>query len=185
MTQTIEQEVLALVSAHRHQHAYSAPAAATSKSYDVTNNNREIDVDQANRHLELCGIGPQDPVILSAYGIGNRYVPDRPAGAKNFDWQLVAKEASEGSRRYDLVEAHLKNPDGRTPSFGFISCPGGTRVKCLPGRDDFQEIAEGRVVFVEIDKGLTREEQIGAPNKAGLPTPTFQFDTGGKSIWSY
>ena len=138
MTQTIEQEALALISAHRHQHASSAPAtAAVPKSDDATNNNRKIDVDQANRHLELCGIGPQDPVILCAYGIGNRYVPDRPAGAKNYVWQLVTNEASEGSRRYDLVEVLLKNPDGRTPSFGFISCLGGTRVKCLPGRDDF------------------------------------------------
>ncbi|GEM_PF-2605256 len=185
MTQTIEEEALALISAHRHQHASSPAAAALPQSDDATNNNRKIDVDQANRHLELCGIGPQDPVILCAYGIGNRYVPDRPAGAKNYDWHQVEKEASEGSRRFDRIEAHLKNPDGSTPSFGFISCPGGTRVKCVPGRDDFQEITEGRVVFVEVDKGLTREEQIGAANKAGLPTPTFQFDTGGKSIWSY
>ena len=186
MTQTIEQEALALISAHRHQLASSAPAvAALPQSDDATTNNRKIDVDQANRHLQLCEIGPQDPVILCAYGGKNRYVPDRPAGAKNYDWQLVANEASEGNRRYDLVEAHLKNPDGRTPNLGFISCPGGTRTQCIQGRDSYQEITEGRVVFVEIDKGLTREEQIGAPNKAGLPTPTFQFDTGGKSIWSY
>ena len=147
--------------------------------------NLRIDVTQAERHLQLCGIGPHDAVILCAYGDTNRYEPVRPAGAKNYVWQQVEKAASEGSRRYDLVEAHLNNPDGSTPSFGFISCPGGTRVKCLPGRDEFQEITEGRVVFVEIDKGLTREEQIAAAHKAGLPTPTFQFDTGGKSIWSY
>ena len=167
------------------KHRIDVEATVVASEPGDANKNRKINVDQANRHLELCGIAPQDALILCAYGKTNRYVPDRPSGAKNYDWQLVAKEASEGSRRYDLVEAHLKNPDGRTPSFGFISCPGGTRVKCLPGRDDFQEIAEGRVVFVEIDKGLTREEQIGAPNKAGLPTPTFQLDTGGKSIWSY
>lgn len=152
---------------------------------EASTNSRKIDTDQAERHLSLCGIGPQDAVILCAYGKTNRYEPERPAGAKNYDWQQVKKEASESSHRFDRIEAHLKNPDGRTPSLGFISCPGGTRVKCLPGRDDIQEITEGRVVFVEIDKGLTRKEQIGAASKAGLPIPTFQFDTGGKSIWSY
>lgn len=159
--------------------------AVSSDEKEAATKIRKIDTDQAERHLRLCGIGPRDAVILCAYGETNRYVPERPAGVKNYDWQQVEKEASEGCRRYDRVEAHLKNPDGRTPSFGFISCPGGTRVKCQPGRDDFQEITEGRVVFAEVDKGLTREEQIGAALKAGLPTPTFQFDTGGKSIWSY
>lgn len=184
MTQTIAEEVLALVSAHRKK-SVSLSAVASRPSDEALTKHRKVDTDQAERHLRLCGIGPQDAVILCAYGETNRYVPERPAGVKNYDWQQVEKEAREGSRRYDRVEVHLKNPDGRTPNFGFISCPGGTRVKCLPGRDDFQEITEGRVVFVEIDKGLTREEQIGAARKAGLPTPTFQFDTGGKSIWSY
>ena len=79
------------------------------------------------------------------------------------------------------VEANLTDD---TPNLGFISCPGGTRVKCKPGRDDIQEITEGQVLFFEVDSGLTREEQIEAPTKAGLP-PALPARTGGKSVWSY
>lgn len=146
---------------------------------------RYVDYPQADKMLRLCGIGANDPVILCAYGQTNRYVPDRPAVDKNYDWSEVTAQALREGRRYDLVESHLKNPDGLSPSLGFISCPGGARVLCKSGRDLYQEITKGRVVFVEVDKGLTREQQIGAPHAAGLPTPTFQLDTGGKSIWSY
>ena len=85
-------------------------------------------------------------------------------------------------RQWGKVEANLTDD---TPNLGFISCPGGTRVKCKQGRDDIQEITEGRVLFFEVDKGLTKEEQIAAPATAGLPEATFQLDTGGKSVWSY
>ena len=56
-------------------------------------------------------------------------------------------------RQWEKVEANLTDD---TPNLGFISCPGGTRVKCKPGRDDIQEITEGQVLFFEVDKGLTQ-----------------------------
>ena len=85
-------------------------------------------------------------------------------------------------RQWEKVEANLT---ADTPNLGFISCPGGTRVKCKPGRDDIQEITEGQVLFFEVDKGLTKEEQIAAPATSGLPPPSFQLDTGRRSVWSY
>ena len=78
---------------------------------EASTKSRKIDTDQAERHLSLCGIGPQDAVILCAYGKTNRYEPERPAGAKNYDWQQVKKEASESSQRFDRIEAHRKNPE--------------------------------------------------------------------------
>jgi len=49
-------------------------------------------------------------------------------------------------------------------------------VRCKPDHDDIQEITEGQVLFFEVDAGMTKEEQISAPAKAGLPKPTFQLD---------
>jgi len=37
----------------------------------------EIDVEMAEAHLAAVGIGPDDPVILCAYGSTNKFVPDR------------------------------------------------------------------------------------------------------------
>ena len=91
------------------KHFIDVEATVVAPEPDDANKNRKINVDQANRHLELCGIGPHDAVILCAYGGTNRYVPDRRSYNENFVWELVAKQASEGSRRYDLVEAHLKS----------------------------------------------------------------------------
>ena len=136
----------------------------------------------AAKMLRLCGIGAMDPVILCAYGNTNKFVPARAKGQKNYDWEAVTKQAKKGVRQWEKVEANLTDD---TPNLGFISCPGGTRVKCKQGRDDIQEITEGRVLFFEVDKGLTKEEQIAAPATAGLPPATFQLDTGGKSVWSY
>ena len=44
--------------------------------------NLRIDVPQAERHLQLCGIGPNDPVILCAYGGTNRHVPEPLPGGR-------------------------------------------------------------------------------------------------------
>ena len=140
-----------------------------------------IDTVMAAKMLRLCGIGAMDPVILCAYGDTNKFVPDRAKGQKNYDWEAVTNQAKKGVRQWGKVEANLTDD---TPNLGFISCPGGTRVKCKPGRDDIQEITEGQVLFFEVDSGLTREEQIEAPAKAGLPPASFQLCTGGKSIWT-
>ena len=200
MPKSIADEALALISARREKRESRAPTNLASSlvshdSEDSTSDKAQdkergahddadlvIDTVEAARHLRLCGIGAMDPVILCAYGNTNKFVPARAKGQNNYDWEAVTKQAKKGVRQWEKVEANLTDD---TPNLGFISCPGGTRVKCKPGRDDIQEITEGQVLFFEVDKGLTKEEQIAAPATAGLPPPSFQLDTGGKSVWSY
>lgn len=172
MPQSIADEALILISGRRQQREAKEPKESAPL----------IDTVMAAKMLRLCGISATDPVILCAYGDTNKFVPARAKGQKNYDWAAVTAAAKNGERPWATVEAKL---NCHTKNLGFISCPGGTRVKCKPGRDDIQEITEGQVLFFEVDKGLTREEQIAAPAKAGLPEPTFMHDTGGRSVWSF
>ena len=50
------------------KHCIDVEATVVASEPDDANKNRKINVDQANRHLQLCGNGPQDPVILCALG---------------------------------------------------------------------------------------------------------------------
>jgi hypothetical protein len=137
-----------------------------------------IDVAQAEQHLALVGIDRQDPVILCAYGVTNRFVPKRIGD--RYDWDQLTLDARKGERDYEALRAHLANRDKKTPNLGFVSCPGGTATK---KRD---EIKQGRVLIVEIDKeGLDKAVQAKVWEKAGLPPPTFMLDTGGKSVHLY
>lgn len=138
-----------------------------------------IDVIEAERHLALNGIQANDPVILCAYGTTNRFVPDRIGGGDiPYDWDEVTAQAANCVRDYEALRRHLTNPDGKTLNLGYISCPGGTATKKR------QEIKEGRVLFVEIDDPkLDKEFQAGIYKSANLPEPTYQLDTGNKSIW--
>jgi hypothetical protein len=137
-----------------------------------------IDIKEAERHLALNGIGPNDPVILCAYGVTNRFVPERKGGRDTpYDWDAVTADAALSGHDYSALEVHLTNPDGRTPNLGYISCPGGTATKKR------NEIKQGRVLIAEIDKeGLDKAIQAKVWEVAGLPRPTFMLDTGGKSI---
>ena len=137
-----------------------------------------IDVVEAERHLALVGIGPQDPVILCGYGTTNRFVPERIG--ERYDWAQLTLDANSGQRDFSTLRGHIANPDGKTPNLGFISCPGGTAIK---KRD---EIKQGRVLIAEIDEeGLDKAVQAKVWQSAGLPAPTFQMDTGGKSVHHY
>lgn len=138
-----------------------------------------IDVKQADRHLALNGIGPTDPVILCAFGSTNRFVPARKgSGETPYDWDAVTAQAAKGNRDYKALSAHLTNSDGQSKNLGYISCPGGSAIKKRA------EIKEGRVLFVEIDQeGLDKEYQARVWLLAQLPDPTYQLDTGSKSIW--
>jgi len=157
---TLEEELLAAVEAKRQQRM-EPPV---------------IDIEEAERHLALNGIGPTDPVILCAFGKTNRYVPDRGHGA--YDWTAVTEEAAKGKRDYEALRLHLTNVDRKTLNLGYISCPGGTATK---KRD---EIKEGRVVFAEVDlEGLSKDYQANLWKLAELPEPTYELDTGNKSIW--
>ena len=138
-----------------------------------------IDEAEAERHLALNGIGPKDPVILCAYGATNRFVPARKGGGDTpYDWDAVTDEAARRPRDYEALRRHLSNPDAKSRNLGYISCPGGTATKKR------QEIKEGRVLFVEIDQeGLDKEYQAAIWKEANLPDPTYQLDTGHRSIW--
>lgn len=142
-----------------------------------------IDIAEAERHLALVGIDRQDPVILCAYPAKkkdsyNRYVP--ALAGERYDWDQLTLDARSGERDWTTLRRHLSNPDKKTPNLGFISCPGGTAIK---KRD---EIKQGRVLIAEIDQeGLDKEVQAKVWQSAGLPAPTFQMDTGGKSVHHY
>jgi len=138
-----------------------------------------IDIEQAERHLALNGTGPNDPQILCAYGVTNRFVPERKGGGDTpYDWDAVTADAALNGHDYAALRAHLTNPDGKTRNLGYISCPGGTSIKKR------SEIQQGRVLFVEIDQeGLDKEYQAAIWKEAKLPEPTYQLDTGGRSIW--
>ena len=150
MPQSIADEALALINARRQQRESILPAipalthwkgtkdGPTEKPKDNHGFNHaakdpRINVWLAEEHLRLCGIGAKDPVILCAYGNTNRFFPDRNKDQKNYDWAAVTAAAKSDKRPWATVEAKLTED---TPNLGFISCPGGTRVKCKQGRDD-------------------------------------------------
>ncbi|MEA5515775.1 DUF3987 domain-containing protein [Nodularia sp. UHCC 0506] len=59
-----------------------------------------------------------------------------------------------------------------------------TYVVVNPGGHDDQSITAGRAIFYEHDN-LDKNIQLNLWQTLGLPEPTFQVDTGGKSIHSY
>ena len=130
-----------------------------------------IDTAEAERMLALLGVGPDDPVILCAWGAANLYTPARKG--KTFDWPSISRV-----RDWKTVENNLRKR--HFPNFGFISCPGGARVNHtdeLPG-----EIYEVQNLVYEIDDMESTDEQFGLWAKAGLPEPTCVLDTGNKSL---
>jgi len=129
-----------------------------------------IDTVEAERHLALLGL---EKVILCAYGASNRYVPERQG--ESYDWAAVPAERSAAD--WQQLRGYLNTV--ATPNLGFISCPGGTRVKPRDGRPP--EIFEVGLLIYEID-GLPKDQQIGLWKTAGLPEPTCVMDTGGKSL---
>ncbi|QNI48860.1 primase-like DNA-binding domain-containing protein [Synechococcus sp. A15-60] len=128
-----------------------------------------IDEAMAERHLALLGINAGDPVILCAYGQTSRYSPERQG--EKYEWP-----GSAGERDWGRLRQHLQTT--ATPNLGFISSPGGTRVKDRLGP---AEIFECSLLVYEVDS-IPKADQLGLWEKAGLPEPTVVMDTGSKSL---
>lgn len=110
---------------------------------------------QAQTHIEALGYGPTDRVYFRAIG---------PNGA--------AKKI-EGTIEQRFDELRTLNGKG----FGvYLVVNGG-------GQSD-ADVTHGQAIFYEHDD-IPKEAQVGLWQPLGLPEPTIQIDTGGKSIHSF
>ena len=138
-----------------------------------------VDVALAEEHLQALGIGKTDPVIISSKGrSGPKFFPERDR-ARNlpYDWEDVRRANANGRERTWQDIQRLLTRNAKNDLF-FIPSPGGTS-------GERNEIFEVTVLVYEIDYGLTREEQWGAWERAGLPAPSLVIDSGNKSLHPY
>jgi hypothetical protein len=153
MRRTLEEELQALV------------AAAANPEL--------IDVDQAERMLDVLGLPRDEPVILSRWWKeGDRlkmhHYPRKNA-SDGYNWSMLATE-----RLYSEVAKDLRNG---VDSFGFVPERGGIAY------EKRKEITEVRFLKYEIDdEAMSLEAQFETWRTAGLPPPTLVLFTGGKSL---
>ncbi|UIE35997.1 DUF3987 domain-containing protein [Leptodesmis sichuanensis] len=123
----------------------------------------QVDTKQAIAHLKLLGYQPGNPVFLRFFYDKNdpRKADDKGRKANGafpaLSWQKV--EAYQGDKR----------------GIYFVVNGGG---HCDA------DVQAGRAFFYEHDN-LSKELSASLWRELGLPEPTFQVDTGGKSIHSY
>lgn len=115
-----------------------------------------IDREAALTHLAALGYKPGNKVCLRFIG---------KDGAKNLDgiypnlfWDAMNNHQAEGRNAYFIV-----NPGGHADA----------------------DISQCRAIFYEHDGNLDKPTSKELWRKLGLPEPTIQVDTGGKSIHSY
>lgn len=126
-------------------------------------NNLKVDRHQIAKQLELLGYKPGEKVFLRAFHPSgdSRKGDDKGRKADATTIDLIAQTAerfqNEGRGIYLVV-----NGGGQTD----------------------KEVETCRAIFYEHDN-LSKELQLGLWQSKGLPEPTFQVDTGGKSIHSY
>ena len=121
-----------------------------------------IDWLQAQDHIFLSGILPEEPVVLALFPkvrgtcIHVHTTGELPADAR------------------ETVEANMaRNPD---LSLGFLLNPGGTKN---------EEIKFCRALFYEDDGPASLEEKLSQWEHCGMPRPSMQLWTGGKSVHNY
>lgn len=124
---------------------------------------RALKIGEINEHLNLLGYNDNDPVYLRFfYPEGNpNKATDKGVKARHpkgqLDYQSIAQYQKSGRGCYLVVNGQ--------------------------GHKD-KDVAMGRAIFYEHDD-MRKEIQIDLWQHLGLPEPTFQIDTGGKSIHSY
>ncbi|QPN70129.1 AAA family ATPase [Synechococcus sp. CBW1108] len=132
-----------------------------------------IDVEQAQRMLDVLGLPRDEPVILSRWWkdgdrLNMNHYPRKNAG-DGYDWAALQVE-----RFYEAVAAEFRPG---IDSFGFVPERGGIAY------DKRKEITEVRFLKYEIDDAsMSLEEQFETWRRAGLPPPTLVLFTGGKSL---
>ncbi len=114
---------------------------------------------QAQRQLELLGYKPSDPIYLRFFYPSNdpRKGSDSGRKADRLNWQQIEAYQKQGRGVYFVV-----NGGGHKDS----------------------DVTVGRAIFCEHDH-LPKDIQRDLWKTLNLPEPTFQVDTGGKSIHSY
>ena len=140
----------------------------------------KLRVDLAEEHLQALGIGKTDPVSIGCNGrFGQKFFPPRDLARKlPYEWVDVCRANANGREEiWKQVQAQLESKGSK--DLFFIPSPGGTSSR------DRKEIFAVTVLVYEIDYGLKKEEQWGAWERAGLPTPTLVVDSGNKSLHVY
>lgn len=122
-----------------------------------------IDWEQATQHMAALEI--QDGVVLALF-------PPKDRGGKDGCLHITVDASSAWDPKG--VEAQLDKRPGY--SLGFIPNPGGTKNA---------EIKYCRALFFEDDGPASKEEKIAQWEAAGLPRPSLQVWTGGKSVHHY
>lgn len=114
---------------------------------------------QAQRQLELLGYKPSDKIYLRFFYPADdpRKNSDKGRKADSLNWQEIESYQRQGRGVYFVVN-------------------GG-------GHKD-EDVTVGRAIFCEHDH-LAKEVQRDLWQTLNLPEPTFQVDTGGKSIHSF
>ena len=123
-----------------------------------------IDWQEAESHVLQLGITPEDGVLVALFPpkVG------RSGGCRYFNLSL------HGELDHIDVEQELARRPGY--SLGFIPNPGGTKDA---------EIRFCRALFFEDDSNLPVETKKMQWEAAGLPHPSLQIWTGGKSVHHY
>jgi len=119
----------------------------------------EFDQEQANQQLELLGYFPGDKIYLTAF------LPKEDARS--------TQDKGRKSNQLNGKEVERWQKEGR--GVYFVVNGGGHKAN---------EVTSCRAIFYEHDT-LDKENQLLLWETLGLPEPTFQVDTGGKSIHSY
>ncbi len=119
----------------------------------------KTDRTQAQRQLELLGYKPNEAIYLRFFYASNdpRKENDRGRKLNHLDWKKIEHFQQQGRGVYFVING------------------GGHR------NDDVKKC---RAIFIEHDD-LDKETQKQLWRSLNLPEPTFQVDTGGKSIHSY
>lgn len=131
--------------------------------FAASENNLQIDRAQIAQQLQLLGYAPGEKVFLRAF------CPSDDPRAKTDS----GRKAEETSLESIAKTAKIFQNNGRGI---YLVVNGG-------GQRDL-DVKSCRAIFYEHDN-KSKELQLDLWRKLGLPEPTFQVDTGGKSIHSY
>lgn len=124
---------------------------------------RALKVGQIGKHLDLLGYRDNEPVYLRFFYPEGHPKKDTDKGIKaqhpkgQLDYQSIARYQKDGRGCYFVVNGQ--------------------------GHKD-ESVVTGRAIFYEHDD-MRKEIQKDLWQHLGLPEPTFQVDTGGKSVHSY
>ena len=126
-----------------------------------------IDWKQATQHVAALGIQPEDGLVLALF-------PPKPVDGKRSGGCFYIKIDAASPWQPDQIQAQLDQRPGY--SLGAIFNPGGTKNA---------EIKFCRFLMFEDDGPGGLEEKKDQWAEAGLPRPSFQVWTGGKSVHHY